>query len=169
MKTCVDCGQLKPADAFARQRAPESRGEERSADGCNAYCRPCGKRRESRRHYVANPGTYREYADRWRAENPEKRKEVARNYARKVRWGRFGVTPEQAAELIARANGRCESCNDELSDKIGITIDHCHVSSVVRGVLCAPCNKAEGFLKSDPERARRLADYLDRHGAGVVA
>lgn len=164
MRTCSDCGHDWPAENFSRQREPEKRGEERTADGQNPYCRACARRRERRRQYTANPAYYRQSADRWRAANPEKRKAVARNYARKVRWARFGITPEQAEALLVRAAGCCEACGDPLDDAVGVCIDHCHDRNAVRGVLCAPCNRAAGHAKDDPARLDRLAAYLRAHG-----
>jgi hypothetical protein len=39
----------------------------------------------------------------------------------------------------------------------------------VRGVLCGPCNLALGHVKDDPERLRRMAEYLERGGANLQA
>ena len=162
-RTCIDCQQHKPVEQFRRQREPEKRGEERTADGLNPYCRPCGNKRSRRRDYVLHADDYKQRADAWRAANLERRREIQREYARKKRWGRFGCSPEQAEELLLRADGNCEGCGEALDDRVGITVDHCHTTNVVRGVLCAPCNKAAGLLKDNPERLDGLAAYLRRH------
>lgn len=59
--------------------------------------------------------------------------------------------------------GACGSRND-------LKIDHDHACCpaqmgcdiCVRGYLCHACNTAEGLLRT-PERARALADYMERH------
>ena len=48
MKTCSDCNQAKPFDEFARQREPENRGEERTADGVNTCVKVCTTERQQR-------------------------------------------------------------------------------------------------------------------------
>jgi hypothetical protein len=42
-----------------------------------------------------------------------------------------------------------------------LSIDHCHSSNKVRGALCSGCNLALGSLEEDPDRARRLAVYME--------
>ncbi len=53
---------------------------------------------------------------------------------------------------------RCEVCGttDDLH------VDHGHDHGYIRGILCAACNKAEGLLRGDPERARSLAIYMEK-------
>lgn len=42
-----------------------------------------------------------------------------------------------------------------------LSIDHCHETGKVRGVLCFACNTALGKLGDDPERIRALAAYVE--------
>ncbi len=68
-----------------------------------------------------------------------------------------------------RADGKCESCGDILSDDPKLrALDHEHTSKIVRGILCSGCNKAEGSLRKKAttertiERAKQLIIYLQR-------
>lgn len=162
-RTCTDCQQPKSLDEFAEQRAPEKRGEERTADGLNTYCRACAKKRQQRAHYLANKGVYRQKADQWRADNPEKRKQIARDWGRKQRWAVYGINEDDFARLIRECEGRCEICDVELQDSVGIAVDHDHATGVVRGILCGPCNRGIGILGDDPVRLDAAAAYLRRH------
>lgn len=67
MKTCNRCGETKPLDDFP----PRSRKQSR--DGRGSYCRPC------------NRELTRERMRRWRARNPERARQRAREDSRKLR------------------------------------------------------------------------------------
>lgn len=54
--------------------------------------------------------------------------------------------------------GRCLVCEEH---RKVLDVEHCHVSSRVRGLCCGRCNTAMGFLGDDPERLRRAALYLE--------
>lgn len=112
-------------------------------------CGPVGLKRTSR-------GTYRcivvvrEENRRYRGPNTSHSR--GRNY---------GMTGE---EYDLFKQGACEVCGTDEN----LCIDHDHsccpgktsCGGCVRGVLCSNCNTAEGFLRSDPERAEALARYL---------
>jgi Recombination endonuclease VII len=42
------------------------------------------------------------------------------------------------------------------------SIDHCHRTGSVRGLLCASCNSALGMVKDDPTILAALIEYLKR-------
>jgi len=53
-----------------------------------------------------------------------------------------------------------------------LSVDHCHATGRIRGLLCAKCNQAIGLMKDNPIFLRRAADYVERHArpdATVVA
>ena len=75
-----------------------------------------------------------------------------------LRYGEAGVEIERRR----RAGDPCDVCGRRIEP---MSIDHCHDSNVVRGLLCKPCNFALGMVDDDPTRLRALADYLERHQA----
>lgn len=64
----------------------------------------------------------------------------------------------------------CDVCKVEMTqDRKGGTmrcVDHCHTTGKIRGALCAKCNSAEGYLKSDVEIVRNLLNYLENANDG---
>ena len=90
----------------------------------------------------------------YRAANKEKI--LARNRIRK-----FGT---DGSELIDQQNGACAICGIPFANLAShkIHIDHCHVSGIVRGVLCSACNVALGLAKDNPETLRAMATYVEK-------
>lgn len=87
-----------------------------------------------------------------RARNPE----ADAVYQRTYRLKRYGISAQEYAAMVVRADGRCEVCGDP-----GVLhVDHCHRERRGRGMLCPPCNKALGLLRDDPERLEALASYV---------
>lgn len=82
---------------------------------------------------------------------------------------KFGMTMEDEAVMLAAQGGVCAVCGgyekktDARSQKQHtLSIDHCHTTGKVRGILCSHCNRAIGLLGDDPATLRRAADYLER-------
>lgn len=86
------------------------------------------------------------------------------------RRSKFGLEPEQHAEMLNAQGHVCASCNQrETYMRAGrihpLSVDHCHDTGEIRGLLCHGCNAAIGYARNDPARLRAAADYLDRHAA----
>lgn len=78
---------------------------------------------------------------------------------------RFKNTPDYAA-MKERQAGKCAACGG--SQRKGLATDHNHATGQIRELLCDNCNMAIGYLKDDPDRARAIAAYLDRHAAAPL-
>lgn len=92
-----------------------------------------------------------------RAKNPKGNREQRR----KDRLAQYGLTAEAFDAMFERQSGRCAICSTDLDpDSTDMHIDHCHASSVVRGLLCRSCNLGLGCFKDDPVRLTRAVAYL---------
>jgi len=81
---------------------------------------------------------------------------------------RFGITPESYADLFKSQLGACAICkNPETATRLGktkaLSVDHCHKTGAIRGLLCSDCNTGIGKLKDDPKVLRMAAQYLEYH------
>lgn len=56
----------------------------------------------------------------------------------------------------------CELCNKELNNGLDRCIDHCHETGIVRGMLCAQCNKGLGLLGDTSKSIEKALNYLKR-------
>ena len=47
-----------------------------------------------------------------------------------------------------------------MKEAVGANVDHCHKTGLIRGLLCARCNKAIGWFGDDPALLEAAALYL---------
>lgn len=59
----------------------------------------------------------------------------------------------------------CEKPETRLGSLSGevqrLSIDHCHRTGRIRGLLCAKCNLGIGHFEDDVPRLKRIVEYLD--------
>ncbi len=67
---------------------------------------------------------------------------------------------EEYETLLKYQGHTCAICNrPELSRK-RLSVDHCHETGAVRGLLCTLCNTGIGMLKDDPLLVLQALKYL---------
>jgi Recombination endonuclease VII len=104
--------------------------------------------------------------------------ERAQNYKRLARWrknnpraytnlrlkARYGISIEQWEAMFEAQGRKCACCgSDDPKSKKGWQTDHCHETGLIRGILCAPCNRALGHSQEDSARLQALVRYLATH------
>lgn len=164
-KICSACGMDKPRSDFHTRRA--------SKDGLRPNCKECAAE-DKRVYHQKNAVRIRKKVADWDKSNPGRKNENARrNYAGGTMSGRahnlkkcYGITNEDYDRLVQAQDGVCAVCGELPSGgKSGgkfLDVDHDHVTGVVRGLLCGPCNRGIGQMKDDPQRLRKAAAYLER-------
>lgn len=89
-----------------------------------------------------------------------------------MRWIRrekkYQISKDFLAKMLAWQNRQCAGCKKTISfyskSKNDVaTVDHCHLTSMVRGLLCNNCNSLLGHCKDDLFLLTRLADYLEEY------
>lgn len=73
---------------------------------------------------------------------------------------RYGITRNEFEALLKNQEGLCGIC---LSLVERLTVDHCHASGLVRGLLCDACNRGIGYLREDPRILYAASAYVIRH------
>lgn len=119
-------------------------------------CRPCVLER-NKKWRDKNPNYMKNNSRKMRASSPEwKRLEHLRQ--------RYGITPDDYAEMMERQDGQCLICKNTPADWKGkpLCVDHCHETGIVRGLLCNPCNTGIGLFKEDTKAMKSAIDYLER-------
>lgn len=100
----------------------------------------------------------------WREKNPGR----YRGVIFPSKWKGIGVNFDNDGyqTLLKKQNGLCAICQlpetnvDKNGRVISLSVDHCHVTNRVRGLLCGNCNRAIGLLKDNPEIIFNAALYL---------
>lgn len=136
-KVCRTCLQVKPASEFHKSRG--------TFDGLQTYCSDCQGAKQ-KASYKAN-----------------RKRAIARS-VRSSRKSRYGITQETYDALKYAQGNKCAICRtpfDELTRSP--SVDHCHVSKKIRGLLCSPCNTGIGLLRESEQIFLQALQYLREH------
>lgn len=93
------------------------------------------------------------YNQTWRSKNPD----YYRNYLYKRN---YGITLEVVNAMVLDQNGLCAICGNPFKSVTDMHVDHCHETNLVRGLLCANCNKALGLFHDREENLTKAVAYL---------
>ena len=77
---------------------------------------------------------------------------------------KFGLTRTKYNELLSKQDGCCAICGSTDSgskNKGQFSVDHCHTSEKVRGLLCTRCNTGLGSFQDNPEFLQSAISYLE--------
>ena len=101
----------------------------------------------------------------WREANPEKLRKLYRR-ANLKRY--YGITLEDYERMLASQDGLCAICrrdDPKRKDKaFALSVDHCHETGLVRGLLCSSCNFGIGQFQHDTTLIASALDYLTSRG-----
>lgn len=148
----------------------------------NGRCKRCARRRNSdfkkNNRDIVNARVALD-----KIKNPEKWDEIFKKQyqKRKQQYGDLlslkkvcesrGITLDEHRELVEKQNNSCAICFMPESRKVKLTgeilrltIDHCHSTKKVRGLLCHNCNTGLGKFEDDPIRMYRAIRYVKQGG-----
>ena len=73
----------------------------------------------------------------------------------------YGITSDNYNKMFIDQNGCCAICNAHQSEfKKPLSVDHCHTTGKVRGLLCNECNLGLGKFKDNIELLEKAIEYL---------
>lgn len=154
---CSTCKSYLPQSAFMptaiHQKFPRCRTcrynlEKRTRSKCP---KKLEKRRIARLHHSRKPET--------------KLKRIKRDLESK-----FNITYEDYVKLRRYQKNQCAICSNKLSSydsrqkvQRRLSLDHCHKTNKVRGLLCNQCNLGLGFFKDSIDLFEAAIKYLKAH------
>src|SRR4051812_49160840 len=127
MKECKKCLIFKELSCFPRSR--------NTKDGFHSYCRGC-KSISAKKSYERNAVANRLRSIEWRNKNINRQIGFFLKRA-------YGITLNEYEELLKNQSGLCAVCRrDQKSFSKRLSVDHCHKTKKIRGLLCGSCNTA---------------------------
>ena len=137
-KTCSLCKEDKSYSAFGN--------DPRVRCGKVAICNDCARMKNKK----------------WRENNKEKHRQSRKKSQIKQR---YGISQEMFYLILAAQNNRCGICKTLFDSKKRPSIDHCHETGRVRGILCQKCNTGIGMFLEKEYILSAAAEYLFRYGS----
>lgn len=129
--------------------------------GANLVCNPCRGRdyyaRNRDKCIVAARKHYNENKEKIRAREREKHRRNPDLKRDTQLRGNYGITLADYRAMHASQNGGCLICDRKMET---LSVDHCHATGLVRGLLCPECNSGIGYFRDDTKLMLRAIDYL---------
>lgn len=129
-------------------------------------CRKCGHDKPHTEFYASNTS-----ASGSRGNCKECDKKSQSRKPKRFLQSAFGIDIVEFERMFVQQQGRCKICNclitrlsSEGSKLTVAHVDHCHITHVVRGLLCNKCNSALGYFNEDFKLIERAAEYLKTQG-----
>jgi hypothetical protein len=161
MKQCSVCNEEKALDEFPKRIAV--------ANGLQGRCKACEKiykaklylrnHAENKRKHKAN---YQKNIERYRELSRQHYRRTAKVSNVKRRCKKRGITVEQYEQMLIDQNHSCATCEKWLHEHER-SIDHCHETNIVRGILCDNCNTAIGLMKDSIKICESIIAYLRKY------
>lgn len=140
------------------------------------FCRQCSTEKEISQFYTSS-GRPAGYCNPCRVEN--QREARAKNHAKfreterrsKLRVA-YGISTEDYDRMLATQDSCCAICGSKNSGSrvykfTGKTkrfsVDHCHTTGKVRGLLCTRCNRALGLVDGNVDTLMKMISYLRKN------
>jgi hypothetical protein len=76
---------------------------------------------------------------------------------------RYKITREDYNRMLKDQNGVCAICHKTCRKNERLSVDHCHATEVVRGLLCSRCNHVIGLMEDSLENLTSAASYIRKH------
>lgn len=108
----------------------------------------------NREYYLNNKSKHDLRNRKWRKQNPDKIKLFS--FKTKLK-ANYNLSYAEYTTLLETQNNACAICSRV--DKL--VIDHCHLTSKVRGLLCSTCNLGLGHFKYSTPLLNKAINYLN--------
>lgn len=144
LRTCKHCGRRSFMENFKKSKTTLS--------GVVNVCKWCANDKQ------------KAYRIRSGYENPKldasgRQRKADLNLERK-----YGITADDYNKMSEMQNHVCKICGkkEPHPKRTRLSVDHCHKTKAVRGLLCSRCNYALGHFNDDVAMLKSAIDYLEQ-------
>ncbi len=152
---CSICKLDLPVGSFHKSKSNHT--------GLEYRCKECNSKRT--REWRSKPGSKEiaaSTAKAYRKRNPEYRKRQNGIRRKNSMIRNYGITIGEYDTMFEIQNGVCKTCGlPEINSRL--SIDHCHETDKVRGLLCRRCNMVLGNVEENQETLWNMIEYLKEH------
>lgn len=100
----------------------------------------------------------------------QKRKAYFTTYHINRKLNKYSMTEDEYHRMFTEQKGLCAICGKEETAKYSndktkvkkLSVDHCHSTLKVRGLLCFLCNRGLGYFKDDKNLLTNAIKYLSK-------
>ena len=124
---------------------------------CDWLCRDCTKkvkRPYRQKYYLEHKERCLKNSRAWASVNKDRLVKANRKSHLKCK---YNLTVEAYNKLLVDHNHECKICKSTWQ----LSVDHCHTTGKVRGILCRKCNSALGLLKENRQAIKNLLNYIE--------
>ena len=150
--TCIYCKVEKSLSEFYTSKNYKNGFHNRCKE-CESIYRKQPKRRENKLKYSKRRQT-----------------EEYKTYQKEMYFKtRYNITLEKYNQLWEKQNGLCAICGKPETSKhtsgaiYKLSVDHCHTTNEVRGLLCSKCNIGLGQFQDNTNYLLLAAQYLNNY------
>ncbi len=116
---------------------------------------------QSKKYREENKNLYIDYKKRWYQDNKVIQRDKTLKY-------KFGLTLNDYNTKLQEQNYCCKICKKHQSNFIkSLHVDHCHKTSMIRGLLCCDCNLGIGNIKESTETLKNCILYLKKESITI--
>ena len=129
---CPKCNEEKLLSNFCRDK--------HTYTGFAIYCKQCNSKKAKKRY--------------------RKHKSEHKNAQLK---NDFGITLKQYKKMVNSQNNVCAICRklEKIKNK-SLSVDHCHKTGRIRGLLCSRCNTGLGLFQDSTDNLKQAIVYLKK-------
>lgn len=125
----------------------------------------------AKRHYAKHGEKIRERSKEWYEANKEQALEYGRakkasdkdRYKNYDLMRNYGITLDDYQQILGGQGGTCAICGEPPKKNRRMSVDHCHETGEVRGLLCDHCNRGLGHFRDQTILLQNAISYLRTH------
>jgi hypothetical protein len=153
MKKCLKCNIEKPLTEYHKDKSRKT--------GLREQCKACRCKYEDvvTKSCIACDTIYK-------VEGYSKAQKYCSLTCQRV-YIKYKINKNDLKHMVEKYRNKCAICKKEetatdkrTGKKYKLSIDHCHKTGKVRGLLCGKCNAAIGYFKDDIKLLKNAIKYL---------